>query len=427
MFVGERELNIGELAELTPGPDLGLALERVDRDSLSGHDRVLLMKARSRQLAHLNAQLLADIEAVWQSESELFQRETAHLQREGLVASSEAEDAASAEIRTALVLTRRAADVMLGVCYLLRVRLPGVWRALDEGRIDLHRARVIADQTGHLDEELARRVADVILELAPGLTTGQLRARLQRLVISIDPASAKDRYEQGMAERRVVCDPNDDGTANLSGYSLPAGEANAALRRIHRLAKAAKTKGDPRNIDQVKADIYLALLCGTHLSRTGSGDGGVVNLSVGLTTLAGLDENPGVIPGWGPVIADVARQVVDRQVSSEWRVTATDENGQPVAVVTTRRRPTAAQKRIVEVWIPNCVFPTCRFDSVDCDLDHLIPWAQTQETSTQNLEPLCRHDHRLKDKGWKVRQVEPGVYRWTSPLGHVYTTRPEPP
>jgi hypothetical protein len=34
----------------------------------------------------------------------------------------------------------------------------------------------------------------------------------------------------------------------------------------------------------------------------------------------------------------------------------------------------------------------------------------------------------LKHEGeWKLEQLEPGVFRWTSRLGHVYTVGPGPP
>lgn len=51
-----------------------------------------------------------------------------------------------------------------------------------------------------------------------------------------------------------------------------------------------------------------------------------------------------------------------------------------------------------------------------------------QPVIDDNLGPLCRHDHRTKHRsGWKLEQTRPGTYRWTSPLGHTYTTRPDPP
>src|SRR3954471_6460513 len=41
-----------ELAELPPGPGLAAALARVDRGGLPGYDMVIVLRARSRQLAY---------------------------------------------------------------------------------------------------------------------------------------------------------------------------------------------------------------------------------------------------------------------------------------------------------------------------------------------------------------------------------------
>jgi HNH endonuclease len=64
----------------------------------------------------------------------------------------------------------------------------------------------------------------------------------------------------------------------------------------------------------------------------------------------------------------------------------------------------------------------------DTDLDHHHPWADNGPTTETNLGPLCRHDHNLKHhNNWKLKPLAPGQYQWTSPLGHTYTTGPDPP
>ena len=160
----------------------------------------------------------------------------------------------------------------------------------------------------------------------------------------------------------------------------------------------------------------------------GSSDNGVVEIRVDMTTLAGIDDEPAEIPGFGPVLADVARQIVDEASDSEWRIVPVDENGQPVGVVTTRRRPTNAQKRQVETRNPTCVFPGCRMPATECDLNHEIPWAEAHRTTIRELGPLCRHNHIDHHRHrWKLKQIRPGIYQWTSPLGHTYLTGPERP
>jgi hypothetical protein len=410
---------VEDLGWLPTGIMLGAALNGIDRSSLSGYDRVSLLQARARLRAQLDAEVLADMNAVM--EEMILRAET------DPSVTWDPYEMASAEIGSALNLTRRGADFQLGLADQLCQRLPQVWDALHEGRIDLHRARILADQTTHLPQQLARIVCDRALERASDQTTGQLRARIQRLIMTIDPAAARDRYEKKVTERMVVCEPTDAGTANIHGLDLPADRANTAMCRINHLAKRAKRQGDRRGIDQIRADIFLDLLDGVG-EFSDSKDKGVVDIKVELTTLLELDDKPGEIPGWGPVIADIIRKLVGDADNPEWRVGIYDQN-QLVDVITTKRRPTAAQKRIVETRNPTCVFPGCRMPARQSDLDHQNPWAVTHRTHTSGLEPLCRHHHKLKHRGWKLEKhpSRPGYYNWTSPLGHTYTTGPDPP
>jgi hypothetical protein len=396
---------------------LAAALDRIDRDRLSGHDRVSLLKARARQIAHDQAELLADIQSVSESVSELANHPDPDDQ--------DIFDTTASEISTALSLTRRASEMQTGLAETLCQKLPRVWKALHEGLIDLPRARVLADQTIHLPEELARQVCDTALERASVQTTGQLRARIQRLIISIDPASARDRYEQKLTERMVICEQTDAGTASIHATDLSADRANQAMCRINHLAKTAKRHGDRRGIDQIRADIFLDLLNGNHQGGSSS-ETAVVDIRVDLTTLLGLAEDPGEIPGYGPVIADVTRQIMANSHQAEWRFGITHLD-QLIDLVTTKRRPTKAQKDLIQVQDPECVFITCRQDSNHCDIDHTLPWAQHHHTTVTELDPLCPHHNQVKEHGWKLTKTKPGSYTWTSPLGHIYTTGPDPP
>jgi hypothetical protein len=398
---------------MPPGPQLAAVLMSIDRNRITGYQRVILMKARARLRAWVEAEFYADIQAVAEAELEMIPK------------PDEAMESAEGEIRAALTLTRRAAEMQMGMAYQLRDRLPQVWQALHEGLIDLAKARVLCNETVHLPTEAAKQVAEVALQRARRQTTGQLGARIRKLVILLDPDAAQTRYQEAVEERRVVLEPNHHGTSNLVGIDLPAADAQAAMRRINHLAKMAKTADDPRTMDQVRADVFVDLLNGRHLNH-GNGRG-MVDISVELTTLAGLDDNPGELRGYGPVIADIARQVADDQSEAEHRVTVT-KGGEPIWTGTTRRRPTTHQQRQVEARNPTCAFPGCRNPAADCDLDHTLAYSEGGPTNVENLAPLCRHDHRLKHKpGWKLERAGPGTYQWTTPLGHSYTVEPEPP
>jgi hypothetical protein len=405
------------LAEMEPGAELGIVLNTIDRKRLDGADRVVVLQAWNRQVAHAQAELYASMVDIVEAEANVYAG------RDGF----DINEAAASEVRAALILTRRSADYHLGLARQLVEDYPVLWSALHRGHVDLPKARVIVNETSHLDRVIADHVTELALERAHRQTTGQLRARLQKLVIGVDPDSAKGRYEESVAQRRVISEPTEAGTANVFGLDLPVADSNSAMRRINRLAKAMRKAGDPRTMDQIRADIFLDLLNGRDKNPS-QGQGGTVDLRVDLSTLAELDDSPAEIPGWGPVIADIARKVVEEQDDAEWRFTVTDpENGQVVHSGITRRRPTAAQRRRVEAHYPACVFYTCRMSSFDCDIDHRKAFAAGGPTDDANLAPLCRSDHRLKHSGWQVEMITPGVFVWTSPLGVTYVVEAEPP
>lgn len=117
-----------QLAEMAPGPDLALVLASVDRDRLSGYERVVLMQAWQRQVAHDQAEFFASMIAVTDAEAQELSPDSPH----DLIY-----EMASAEIRAALTWTRRSADCQLSWASQLVEDYPTVWEALHQGLIDL--------------------------------------------------------------------------------------------------------------------------------------------------------------------------------------------------------------------------------------------------------------------------------------------------
>jgi hypothetical protein len=415
------------LDDVPPGPILAAWLSVIDVERLSGYDRIVVLRAHQRLATHYTAHTYRDMAAV----TDIMRDELGDH-------PGETELAAEAEIRTALTWTRRLTESELSFALDLRERLPRVFGLLDNGAIDVRKAKAIIDGTTHLSEITARAIVDQILDEAPGLTTGQLRARVRKLCIATDPDDAKSRYEQAIVSRRVVMQPTIDGTAHLFAFDLPPDGAAAASKRISRLARAARAQDDPRTPDQIRADVYLDLLCGRDVvtSNSNSSDAansrrtrGTVSIRVDLTTLSGLNDDPGHLAGYGPVIADIARKVAAEHNDAEWRYTIVEPHtGRAIASGTTQRRPSAAQRRAVEALNPTCVFPGCRMPAVDSDMDHRMDWANGGPTTVGNLNPLCKHDHRVKhEAGWSYEVRPDGTTEWTSRLGHTYTTALPPP
>jgi hypothetical protein len=404
--------------ELRPGPQLAALVWSLNPKSLSPSDRVRLLQANQKLVSHFQARAYADMAAIWE-----FEERTNS-------SGDPADDFRFAvqEIRAALRLSRRAAEVELSNAIDYWQRLPRVGDELSLGWIDIRRARVIAQETGHLPEGTARNVVEQTVWEARRLTAGQLGAFLRRYIVKDDPESAQLRYEESLAERRLAVEAEPEGTASVFGLHLSPDRVEAAMAFINDLATSLRGEGDMRSLDQIRADVFLDLLAGHPLDST-SNRRGSVDLLVDLATLAGLSEAPGELGGYGPIIADISRRVAEAQELAEWRYRVTDpENGTVVAEGTTRRRPSRKLRRTVEGRDPRCVFPGCRVPARRCDFDHTRPWAIAKETIEENGAPICEGDHVVRHAaGWDYERMSDGDYLWTSPFGLRYTTSGRPP
>src|SRR4029079_10973531 len=98
---------------------------------------------------------------------------------------------------------------------------------------------------------------------------------------------------------------------------------------------------------------------------------GELDIVAKLTTLIGLDNDPAMLSGWGPVHADIARQVArEEQNNPHWKWSATDENGLLLHHGHTQRRPTPTEAAFVRARDRVCKTKGCRRPSATCDLDH---------------------------------------------------------
>jgi hypothetical protein len=248
------------LEALPPGPELAALLASVDVARLADEDLPVVLKARSRQRSHDEAELLRVI-------AEMGQRDPFAAPDTPSGPATRYHYAAD-ELRVALYWTRRAAETTQAYANRLVAELPLVHAALAAGHIDPPKARVFEHHLTSLPAEHTQRICAELLPIAGERTTGQLAAMLARRIISIDPARAKDHYERAVAQRAVVAYLNADGTATLVGHGLAPDEVAAASDRIHQLAKQAKRAGHPGGLDQIRADVMVGLLDGRFHGKT---------------------------------------------------------------------------------------------------------------------------------------------------------------
>ena len=117
---------------------------------------------------------------------------------------------------------------------------------------------------------------------------------------------------------------------------------------------------------------------------------GAVGVSVTLDvvapagTLLGGDA-PGELVGYGPVAAEVVRELAE---DAAWRRWVTDADGTVLQRVSRRYRPGRAMVDLLRARDGTCRFPTCRRRAKACDIDHVVPWPAGPTVDGQPRRPL---------------------------------------
>lgn len=144
-----------------------------------------------------------------------------------------------------------------------------------------------------------------------------------------------------------------------------------------------------------------------------------VNVTIDLPTALGLANNPGQLAGYGPIPAQIAREIA---ADGRWKRFVTDPiKGTLIDYGRESYEPPQELQDFLIARDRTCRFPGCRQPAHLADLDHVIPWDEGGKTSADNLGALCRRHHNLKTHAdWKLINHEDGACTWISPAGHQY-------
>ena len=401
------------LAGLAPGPDLAtalLALETVEADdaalleAVAGWERIAAWVV-ARQTAAVN---------------ELRRRREAQ-GREAYLGD---------EIAARLGGTRAAGEVKVTDAWALE-QLPGVWDALESGRADVRKARVLTEELLAVPDDVRQAVGERVLAQVERLSPSQIRNRIRRAALEADPESAQRCHERARADRRVELHPVRDGMAWLHAY-LAADQAVAVHTALTAIGDA-QGSDDPRPMDARRADALVDLAT-CWLDAGTTPDGAALptrqrrrphlSVTASATTLLGLDDAACDLAGYGPIPASMARRIA---AGATWTPVLLDaDSGRMLARGHRTYRPSAEQTHWITDRDATCTFPGCRVPATRCDIDHNTPFDPAlpaeDQTVTDGMDPKCRHHHRMKTHGgWTTRRdAATGITHWTAPTGHVF-------
>jgi hypothetical protein len=400
-------------------------LSEIDPYSLSAIDRINYLTALDRQDGWLYALRQRAIAAVAGSQPS-----------EGEGPLFGVDEAEREDISTALRLAPATAQSRIDIARTLVNSLPNTCSALATGEISSAHATVIARETAiairnGAPDSVIFEVEQRALTFAELHTPGQLAVRVRSDIAKSIPEEFEEITSRAISLRRVSCYNEADGMSTVVAI-LPAADAQivvnsieAFILRQEQLQLPQKDGDVIRTIDQKRADA-LSTICSNFLSEisetvTPQRRPLTVNVTIDLPTLLGLAENPGLLAGYGPIPASVARELAS---DAKWKRFITEpQTGNLLDFGRESYEPPQHLKDFLIARDRTCRFPGCRRSALLSDLDHAESWESGGLTSPDNIGALCRRHHRLKTHdGWGIQSFSDGSCIWTSPLGKEFFT-----
>ncbi|WP_157559164.1 HNH endonuclease [Nocardioides sp. Soil774] len=325
----------------------------------------------------------------------------------------------------------------LGLARVVQRELPHTWAAWRAGRITEWRATVVARETACLSLEHRLAVDELLAadhDAFEAMSDREVIGRAQGEAARLDAEAVTARRRKAESERRVSIRPAPDTMVWLSAL-LPVAAGVAAFAALTRDADTAHAQGDPRSKGQVMADELVRRALGVdtseHAASPASASRSVdLNLVMSHDALLGTADDDARLAGFGPIPAELAREIVaDALGSGEevWlrRLYASPTTGDLVAMDSRARLFPAGLARFIRLRDQVCRTPWC--DAPIRHIDHVRRHAGGGPTSSTNGEGLCEACNYAKESPrWRTRPEPDGSVTTILPTGHSHSSRPPP-
>jgi len=335
-----------------------------------------------------------------------------------------------------VALARRDSPVRggrhLGLAKALVHEMPCTLAALECGALSEWRATLIVRESACLDVE-DRRVLDAELCADAGNLAGmgdvRIAAAAKEIACRLDVQAVVDRVAKAGKDRTVTIRPAPDTMTYVTAL-LPVAKGVAVYAALKR---AADTTFDDRSRGQVMADTLVEQVTGRAAAMP---EPVAVNLVMSDQTLLGDDNSPTFLEGYGPIPADVARNLVSgavgdsRSQATLRRLYRHPKSGGLVAMESRSRRFPKGLAAFIGLRDRTCRTPYC--DAPIRHRDHAVPHNRGGPTSLRNGLGMCECCNYTKESpGWHVTTMdENGIHtaEFETPTGaHYRSTAPPPP
>lgn len=318
----------------------------------------------------------------------------------------------------------------LGMARALTEEMPHTMAALQTGVLSEYRALLIVRESACLSIE-HRRALDAELcadtrELA-GWGNARVEAEAKKITARLDAAAVVERSNKAAADRAVWIRPA-PATMTYLTVLLPVAHGVAVYAA---LSRQADVTCDGRSRGQIMADTLVERVTARPADQPVPV---ALNLVMADTTLAGDDDEPGWLDGYGPIPAGFARKltgdaIVDEQTKATLRRLYRHPNsGQLVAMESKARLFPRGLATLIRLRDQTCRTPFCNAPIKHCD--HATPDRAGGPTSADNGLGACQACNYAKEApGWQVStDTEGGAHTATyrTPTGAVYRSTAPP-
>ncbi|ROP56776.1 MULTISPECIES: HNH endonuclease signature motif containing protein [unclassified Rathayibacter] len=342
-----------------------------------------------------------------------------------------------AELAVTLGVSEREVSRRLETAQMLMEHLPLTRALLRDARILWEAGEAICRTASTLPEASRAALDERAADAALTTTTTQLRRALSRWREELHEQPLAERYARARQDRAVWVTPDVDGMATLCVHA-PAPVVSGAYDRLRRIARTLRDDGDPLTLQQLSADAAVDLLCDGDITGTTPnaehrpdptfvpGIRAEIRLTLAASTAVGLDDAPADLDGYGPIPAEIARELI-RTAPSFTRVLTDPDTGAVVSVGRTHRVPPPQMRLHLQLRDQTCRFAGCTRPASTSEADHTLEWRNGGETSLENLVSLCTSHHHLRHGDqWTYIGSGDGTIVWTSPTGRRISNRPPP-
>ncbi|UKO91275.1 HNH endonuclease [Gordonia amicalis] len=294
--------------------------------------------------------------------------------------------------------------------------------------------------TGHLPHTDAAALNAQLSAMAAAVHTRDPRTTAQRradaLLALAHGRRAVDCQCRDCVSEPLAHDLDTDSTVGTTAGDMPVAEPAGESGTGTTVAAPAVT--DPAAIDTAPTDSGTAATtkpteectCSCSTCRAPRPTYHIIG---NLTTLQGLDDDPGMLDGHGIIDAHTMRRLFGDAIHTFIMTgvrTEPSEADVQAATAASSYVPSKKLQALVRAGELCCTFPGCNQPVWTVDLDHTHPFDHRHpdrggKTTQRNLKPLCRFHHRIKTFGaWRDSQDEYMAIWFEAPTGHVYLGNP---